>query len=416
MDSHAQSMAQTMNYVKQNHRCLACGSANIKTALDLGQQPLANSYKKSPAEELERYPLAVTLCHECYHLQLSHTVDPDIIYKNYLYATGTNQTIQAYSAWFAEFCVEYFGAGATSVLDIGCNDGTQLNYFKNLGLATHGIDPAQNLFEKSQQHHNVVCDFFGPDAVTRLQNHEYDIMSAQNVFAHNPDPLNFLSSCKALMSDRTLLFVQTSQADMVLNNEFDTIYHEHVNFFNANSMNEVCRRADLFLVDVLKTPIHGNSYIFVVSKQNRRPAHVQNILKMEQTHGLLDLTTYQHWRNTVVDNVEVLVKTLVSAKKQGYTLVGYGAAAKGMTLLNFGNIALDFIIDDSSLKQGLYTPGTNCPIVSIEHLKNYKDSDKLMFVPLAWNFFTEIKNRIQTVRNNNNDSFVKYFPAVEVSQ
>lgn len=403
-----------MNHVKQNHHCLACGSENIDTALDLGQQPLANSYKKSPDENLERYPLAVNLCKNCYHLQLSHTVDPAIIYKNYLYATGTNQTIRDYSAWFAEFCVEYFGS-AVSVLDIGCNDGTQLNYFKNLGLKTYGIDPAQNLFEKSNQNHDIVCDFFGPEAVPRLQNQEYDIISAQNVFAHNPDPQKFLLSCEALMSERTLLFVQTSQADMVLNNEFDTIYHEHVNFFNANSMNEVCRRAGLYLIDVLKTPIHGNSYIFVVSKQNSRPNHVKNILNMERSYGLFNVETYQQWRSTVVDNVGVLTKTLEDARRQGYTLVGYGAAAKGMTLLNFGNIALDFIIDDSPLKQGLYTPGTDCPIVSIDYLARQDKDAKLLFVPLAWNFFKEIKSKIQSVRNNPNDCFVKYFPKVEMS-
>ena len=130
-----------MTHVTQNTHCLACGSNKIQTALDLGQQPLANSYRDSADAVEHRYPLAVDLCHDCFHLQLSHTVDPEIIYKNYLYATGTNQTIKDYSQWFAEFCLE-FAYTAANVLDIGCNDGTQLNHFKQLGTNTYGIDPA----------------------------------------------------------------------------------------------------------------------------------------------------------------------------------------------------------------------------------------------------------------------------------
>jgi len=117
-----------MSYVKENNKCLACGSDDIHTALDLGTQPLANSYKESIDEHESRYPLGVRLCHNCFHLQLSHTVDPEIIYKNYLYATGTNRTIKDYSKWFADFCLESCTTAKT-VLDIGCNDGTQLDYF-----------------------------------------------------------------------------------------------------------------------------------------------------------------------------------------------------------------------------------------------------------------------------------------------
>ena len=403
-----------MNHVTHNNVCLACGSENIHTALDLGNQPLANAYKDSRSQAEEQYPLAVTLCHDCCHLQLSHTVDPEIIYKNYLYATGTNQTIKDYSKWFAEFCLETYGE-ANTVLDIGCNDGTQLDYFKDLDVRTYGIDPAENLHERSSRNHNVVCDFFGPAAVEKLNQVYYDIIVAQNVCAHNPDPLGFVESCKELMGDDTFLFIQTSQADMVLNDEFDTIYHEHVNFFNANSMYKLARRAGLFLIDVVKAPIHGNSYIFILTKQDLRPAHVANIIAMEQSYGLLNLKTYQDWEHNVRTNVADLVETLDNYRNQGYMLVGYGAAAKGNTLLNFADFNLEFIIDDSSLKQGKFTPGKACPIVPITELDKYKQEDKLLFIPLAWNFFTEIKSRIQTVRNNPTDKFVKYFPKVEVN-
>ena len=404
-----------MNNVVENTRCLACDSNDIHIALDLALQPLANSYKDSADAAEDRYPLAVKLCHQCKHLQLSHSVDPAIIYKNYLYATGTNQTIKDYSQWFANFVQEYTGITGT-VLDIGCNDGTQLNYFKDIGFDTYGIDPAENLHDRSSANHAVVCDFFGPDAVDKLSAVDYDAIVAQNVCAHNPDPAEFLQSCRKLMTNNTLLFVQTSQADMVSNDEFDTIYHEHVNFFNANSMKQLAERVGIHLIDVQKAPIHGNSYIFVLSLRDLRPYHVQNIIDLEAAHGLLSVETYRKWNTTVIDNIKSLCTTLDSFRAQGYILVGYGAAAKGNTLLNFGNIKLNFIIDDNPLKQGLYTPGTGCAIVGIDELQKYTPEHKLLFVPLAWNFFREIKNKIQSARTNPNDRFVKYFPSVEIHQ
>jgi 2-polyprenyl-3-methyl-5-hydroxy-6-metoxy-1,4-benzoquinol methylase len=400
-----------MNHVHENTQCLACGSHDIQTALDLGVQPLANAYKTAASDAENRYPLAVRLCHDCYHLQLSHTVDPGIIYKNYLYTTGTNKTIREYSQWFANFCLEYL-PGSSSVLDIGCNDGTQLDYFKQLGLKTHGIDPAENLHQRSSANHSVVCDFFGPSAVAQLGHNDYNIITAQNVCAHNPDPLGFLQSCHDLMRDHTLLFVQTSQADMVLHNEFDTIYHEHVNFFNANSMFKLAQRAGLHLIDVVKTPIHGNSYIFVLSLHPSRQHHVQNILAMEAS--LLEISTYQQWRDTVESNMTALKVLVEQYRTQGYLLVGYGAAAKGNTLLNYAELDLDFIVDDNPLKQGLYTPGRAVAIVGIERLQDLDQHARVLFVPLAWNFFDEIRQRILAVRNHERDEFLRYFPKVEL--
>lgn len=403
-----------MNHLRENLQCLACGSSDLHLALDLGHQPLANSYKNHQDDPDDQYPLAVNLCHRCFHLQLSHTVDPGIIYKNYLYATGTNQTIKDYSRWFADFCLE-LRPNARSVLDIGCNDGTQLDYFKIHGIETHGIDPAENLLSRSQANHSVICDFFGINAVPRLSQIHYDIIVAQNVCAHNPDPMTFLTCCKELMDQETVLMVQTSQADMVLNNEFDTIYHEHVNFFNANSMQHLCRRAGLYLNDVIKTPIHGNSYVFVISRQPSNVKRVQNIVALETAQGLLDAGTYQRWRNNVNHNMDSLTRILANHRQRGYVLVGYGAAAKGNTLLNFGKIHLDFIIDDNPLKQQKFTPGTSCAIVDIGHLSKFGQDDHLLFVPLAWNFFAEIKSRIESQRTNSNDVFLRYFPRVELS-
>jgi SAM-dependent methyltransferase len=402
-----------MNNITENISCLACGSPNLQPSLDLGIQPLANSYLGESSEVEDKYPLGVNLCRDCCHLQLTHTVDPALIYKNYLYVSGTSKTLKDNMDWFARYVNETVTKKTNRVLDIGCNDGTQLNFFKNLDYQTWGVDPAENIYPTSSKEHTVICDFFSPDIIDKISV-EFDAITAQNVVAHNPNPLAFLQTCQKIMSDHTLLFVQTSQADMILNDEFDTIYHEHVNFFNANSMSKLANRAGLFLIDVQKTPIHGNSYIFVFSKTYQRAYHLQNIIDLERAYGLLSVDTYTQWVKTVTDNVQTLVSTLDQFKQQGYVLVGYGAAAKGMTLLNFGNIKLDFVIDDNPMKQGLYTPGTGCPIVSVAELTKYNKQDKMLFVPLAWNFFSEIKNKIQSVRSNINDKFIKYFPEVEV--
>lgn len=406
--------SKNMNKLTENKHCLACGSNNLVPSLDLGQQPLANSYLSDLNENEEKYPLAVNLCQECCHLQLTHTVDPEIIYKNYLYVSGTTKTLKDNMKWFSDYVKETVGVTSNRVLDIGCNDGTQLKFFKDLGYETWGVDPAENIYATSSKDHHIICDFFGPDIVDQI-NVEFDAITAQNVFAHNPNPLAFLSTCQKLMSDHTLLFIQTSQADMVLNDEFDTIYHEHINFFNANSMKCLAARAGLNLIDVTKTPIHGNSYIFVMSRQSQNIHHVQNVIAMESAYGLQNLDTYTQWANTVKNNIKHLIDTVDQYRNNGYTLIGYGAAAKGNTLLNFSKIKLDFIIDDNPLKQGKFTPGTRCPIVSIDLLQNFDSDSKLLFVPLAWNFFKEIKSNIQRARSNNNDKFLKYFPTVEVS-
>jgi len=397
--------------VTYNHECLACGNKNLLMALDLGIQPLANRYLNSENDSEYKYPLAVNLCRNCHHLQLTHTVDPTTIYKNYLYVTGTTNTMKDYSEWFADYIVNKMNKETSNILDIGCNDGTQLDSFKAKGLNTFGVDPAENIYAISSAKHDVICDFFGPNIVDKIK-YEFDAITAQNVFAHNPNPLEFLQTCKKLMSEHTLLFIQTSQADMVLNNEFDTIYHEHVNFFNVNSMNELAKRAGLYLIDSIKTPVHGNSYLFILSTKDSLATTINDKIKTEDI--LLNIETYTKWEKNVKSNMSELKRTIASYKFNGYKLIGYGAAAKGNTLLNFVDIKLDLIIDDNPLKHNLYTPGTKIVIKGPESIKEFSPNDKLVFIPLAWNFFTEISKRIKMKRDIKQDVFLKYFPKVEI--
>jgi SAM-dependent methyltransferase len=398
-----------MDHCTELTECLACGGTSLELTLNLNNQPLANSFQTEPGTNQE-YPLAVNRCTECCHLQLTHIVDPEIIYKDYAYVSGTSQTYLDYMRWFARWTREYSDQWRGNVLDIGCNDGSQLDAFQEIGFNTYGVDPAENLYETSKSKgHRVVCGFWNKKSIEKLKHDQFDIIVAQNAFAHNPDPVKYLKLLEPLMSKKSLFFIQTSQADMVRNGEFDTIYHEHVNFYCINSMYELARRADMHLVDVIKTPIHGTSYIFVLSTHNLKPKHIKNLLAMEA--DLMEPATYKKWADSSAKVVTELARHCEEFKKMGYRLVGYGAAAKGMTLLNYANITLDCIIDDNPLKQGSYSPGKDIPIVSIKHLDEYQN-DKIVFIPLAWNVYKEIKSKILAARVNADDRFLRYFPEV----
>lgn len=397
------------NFIEINE-CRCCGG-EVETILDLNNQPLANSYHRVD-EDLEYFPLKLNLCSNCYHTQLSIVVDSDIMFRNYLYVSGTSNTLKEYFDFFSIFTIErfknYFGHKPNNVLDIACNDGTQLDYYKSKGVTTYGIDPAENLHPISSKSHNVICDYFPSNKI----NNKFNLIIAQNVFAHTHDIKSFLEKCYDILDDDSILYIQTSQSNMILNNEFDTTYHEHLSFFNSLSMRTIVEKCNLKLNNVFKFDIHGSSYIFEISKKSY-DSNIESVINLEKTKGLYDMKTYNTFVKNAKDITFNLKNTIDEYRKMGYSIIGYGAAAKGMTLLNFGNISMDYIIDDNQLKHNLLTPGTDILIKGIDILRDV-DSDKILFVPLAWNFYDEIYNRIKSVRDNDNDLFVKYFPKIEI--
>jgi 2-polyprenyl-3-methyl-5-hydroxy-6-metoxy-1,4-benzoquinol methylase len=395
------------------YECLACGNDELELTLNLGDQPLANNFLSKPGQN-KFYPLAVNRCTRCYHLQLTHVVDPAIIYKNYAYVSGTSQTYVDYMRWFADWTEEYRGRSRGRVLDIGCNDGTQLHFFGLKGFMTTGVDPAENLQNINRRKFDErILGFWDEETVAKIGNKKFDIVVAQNAFAHNPNPLKYLQLLKPLMQDDGLFFIQTSQSEMVQNGEFDTIYHEHVNFYNVESMEQLCLRAGWFLYDVVKTPIHGKSYVFVLSTTKFAPRHIMNAKRLESV--LYHDETYTAWAYRAHEIAKEYDTAINDLQSKGYTLVGYGAAAKGNTFLNYVNTTLDIIIDDNELKQNTYSPGKDIPVVSMKSaMQQIKDKTKVAFVPLAWNVFDEIKKKIVKSRNNSTDLFVRYFPEVKI--
>jgi SAM-dependent methyltransferase len=338
-------------------------------------------------------------------------VHPDELFKHYLYVSGTSKTQLDYFDWFSKMVSDKIQSNSGKVLDIGCNDGSQLDYFKNIGFETHGIDPAVNLHSISSNKHDVVCDYFNEDHIVFSE--KFDAIICQNAFAHNYDQLQFLEKCKSILADDGLLFITISQALMILNNEFDTIYHEHYSYYNVKSMDTLCKRAGVFLVDVIAHPIHGTSYIFVISTKNTPSNTVKKMIEDERLNGLHELGRYQKYSSLAKKIGEEFNSSVNYLKNKGYTLIGYGSPAKGNTMLNFSGVVLDFIVDDNPMKQNMFTPGTSIPIYGIDSLDKYKNSDSVCFIPLAWNFFEEISKKISSKRENRPTTYIRYFPFVQ---
>lgn len=392
--------------------CIACGSEDLVKVLDLNEQPLANSYKKSVDEPEPYFPLAINRCEHCFHVQLTHRVNPDLMFKDYAYVSGTAKTQLDYFDWFAEFAKEKFGTMPSTVLDIGCNDGSQLNSFQDRGAETYGVDPAENLFSTSSQRHKVVCGYF----TGKEWPGKFDVITCQNAFAHNFDQLELLQNISRVMHSESLLFATTSQCDMILNGEFDTIYHEHLSFYNIKSIDALCKRAGLNLIDVVKSPVHGMSYIFIISKYKRAPKTIQNLIDLETKKGLYDKRTYETYAKKCQEVAVLFSGVIKRYREQGIPVVGFGAPAKGNTLMNFAGIGPDFTIDENPLKQGLYCPGVNVPIYGIEKLEELDPTKPVCFIPLAWNFYDEIVKKIKSNRQESNDIFVRYFPSFEIKE
>lgn len=373
-------------------KCRCCGSFDLIEVIDLKTQPLANSYHNGD-KPLLKYPLAMNLCGNCFHNQLSVVVDPNEMFSHYMYISGTTKTLHTYFEWFADMVHSDIG-NSGYVLDIACNDGTQLQKFKSRGWVTHGIDPAKNLYDLSSKVcDSVVVDYFNEKALVSLGGMKYDAILAQNVFAHTNDIVYFLNCCKLAMSDNTRLYIQTSQADMIENNQFDTIYHEHLSFFSTKSMMSVCEQVGLKLISVLRTPIHGGSYIFVVTKNGKEDDSVSTSINAENDAGRYSLNTYEEYKVKVESTIQKFKDVVQDHINRGYLIVGYGAAAKGNTFLNSSEMKLHFIIDDNPMKWGLLTPGTNTMIVSPEFITQL--ASNTLFIPLSWNFYDEIKTKIQ---------------------
>jgi SAM-dependent methyltransferase len=293
-------------------------------------------------------------------------------------------------------------SGADKVLDIACNDGSQLDAFRELGLTTAGIDAAENIATiAAQKGHLIHCGLFESMNLRKVP--AFDIITAQNVLAHTAQPERFLRRCGEMMAPNARLFVTCSQADMIHEGDFDSIYHEHISYFNANSMQKLCRRAGLILLDIRMHPIHGTSYIFIIGKDGTPSESVSDRLALESSRGLYDSFTYERWVALVAEKIRKKKREIERAKADGYLTVGCGAAAKGISFLNAAGVKLDLLVDTTPAKHGKMASGMM--IHPFEHLASL-DGAKVALVILAWNFEKELRENIRRFRDKPGDIFL----------
>lgn len=404
----SENLTPTPTYKKLTH-CLACDGPDLHTYLDLGNQPLANSYVSKP-KFLKRYPLKANFCKDCNHSQLSIAVDPKEMFADYKYVSGTTTTLNNH---FYDFAIDAIsrakqrGVLVPRVLDIGCNDGTLLYKFRavNPESPVYGVDPAENLIEVRKNDLPVMVDYWSSETAQRL-GCSFDIVTACNVFAHNLDPLDFLAACKSVLSAKGLIIIEFPYGkNTIRENQFDQFYHEHVNYFNVSSFQALVQRAGLHIVDTVETPIHGGSVRFFLSLRQGELCSVSHLEQMnlaEQIEGLHRLETYQQFAHQIDENVRMLWYQLGLLKElHGYRLIGYGASAKSTVLLNrpaaYPHHPLEYIVDDNPLKQGLFCPNSNVPIYPTAKL--LEETRPYAIVILSWNFKDEILKRIRALQS-----------------
>ena len=389
--------------------CLVCGSPIMHTVLDLHTQPLANDFRNTSTDALQcqRFPLRLIRCPRCHHTQLSHIVDRGYLFSHYLYQSGTSRSLNEYFDWLAQKTINESNTTNGTVLELACNDGTQLNQFSRRGWKTVGVDPAKNLAEIARtKGHTVFTGFWGRDDFPLLPARDtLDIIIAQNVFAHVDNPVRFLNACVSAMSHKTKLYIQTSQCEMYETGQFDTVYHEHVSFFTAHSFKKIADLVGLKIINFEITPIHGRSCLVTFQRlgslTSEDTSTFASALEKERQLGVTDAWFYVKYESQAQAMRRWIVRQLANLHSQGHTIVAYGAAAKGMVLLHFlletsgRTWNISYVVDDAPLKQNTFCPGTSIPVMPTSMLSQHPPEKSLTIIVFAWNFWDEISGRIR---------------------
>jgi SAM-dependent methyltransferase len=388
--------------------CRVCGSHELHRFLDLGLQPLANAFPRTEAEfagEL-RFPLAVWLCRQCSLVQLLDVIDPEVLFRDYIYVTGTSDTIAAHNAAYARVVVGDLGLGAGDmVIEAASNDGSLLKHFRERGVRTLGIEPATNIAAMARAAGiETVNRFFDSAAAreVRASHGAARAVIANNVLAHVDDPVDFLAGARELLAPGGRVIVEVPYLRELLDRlEYDTIYHEHLCYFSVGSLLRLCEAAGLSLLHADRVPVHGGS-LRIIAAPAAEGAHGGDVLAWateEDRLGMREPVRWDRFAADVAGSRDALRELLHSLKRQGRTLAGYGAPAKGNTLLNYcgiGRDLLDYTVDKSPLKVGRFTPGMHLPVLPAETLQERRPDDTLI---LAWNFADEILRQQQAYRD-----------------
>jgi SAM-dependent methyltransferase len=391
--------------------CLCCGAFALTEVLDLGIHPLANTLLANPTDAYSEYPLILNRCTQCGHGQLRESVSPDVLYKNYAYASGTSKTLNRYFDWFAQECADIFAPGA-SCLEIACNDGSLLHCLDSRGFFTFGVDPAENITAgiTGLRIENAMwpCEPpVGPYA-------NYDLVIAQNVLAHGPDPLAFLQAIKQVLAPDGIAVIQTSQGRMLEEGQFDNIYHEHMSFFTLSSMAWLASRAALRLRTVREVSVHGVSICWVLDHPDDTGRDIRGFLATgefalsREIPRLGSADDYACFTRKVDTKIQYIRNAILARRDKGEEVAFVGYAAKAAVVLHATGIQPDYVYDEAPLKVGRWVPGIDRQVLPLRYIGQAPEG--LLVVISAWNYRDEIVAKVRAFREGKATTFMTYFP------
>lgn len=403
------SSADKRQVVENQVHCRFCGSRLEHTFVDLGMSPLVQSFLS--ADQLNKmepfYPLNVYVCGECFLVQLPEIVAPEDIFSDYLYFASYSDSWLAHAKRYTDQMVERFPITQDSlVVEIASNDGYLLQYFVEKNVPVLGIEPAENVAAVARKK-NIPCvvKFFGARTAQELaaQGKHADLLLGNNVLAHVPDINDFVSGMKIVLKPRGVITMEFPHLMRLMEeNQFDTIYHEHFSYYSFLTVEKIFAAHGLTLFDVEELPTHGGSLRIygrhVEDLSKPVGSRVTDLRSRELAAGYARMETYANFTEQVKETKRKLLEFLIHAKRCGKKIVGYGAAAKGNTLLNYCAIRtdfLDYVVDRSPHKQGKFLPGTRIPIYAPEQIRQTQP-DFLLILP--WNLKEEVMQQNAYIR------------------
>lgn len=389
-------------------RCRFCDAELTRTFVDLGRSPLANSLLSAGAIDRGEptYPLHAYVCERCLLVQVPEFAPAENIFSDYLYFSSYSQLWLNHCRDYASRMAQRYRLDSDSlVVEVASNDGYLLQFFKECGIGVLGVEPAANVAEAAQSK-GIATEvaFFGVETARRLRTagKSADLMAANNVLAHVPDLHGFVGGFKLLLKPAgTATFEFPHLLRLIEERQFDTIYHEHFSYFSLHVAEKVFAKHALRIYDVESLSTHGGSLRIFVCHDDApfaRTVAVDDTITTEHAAGLDCIEGYSGFAASVVDIKCALLGFLIEAHKAGKSVVGYGAPAKGNTLLNYcgvGRELLPYTVDISPYKQGRYLPGVQIPIHAPEHIFETKP-DFLLILP--WNIKEEIMARMAAIR------------------
>lgn len=389
-----------LNSFQKKTKCRLCQSADLVSVLKLASTPPANAFisKEKLQIKQKKYPLEIFFCKNCFHVQLTEVVNPKELFENYVYVSGTSSVFVDHFLNYAKDIVQRFNPSIDQyVLDIGSNDGTLLKFFKSMGYSVIGIDPAKEISKKaSKEGINTINGFFNLES-SRIIEKKYSkasVITANNVFAHCDDLSGMTEAISNLLAPRGIFVFEVSYlVDVYQKTLFDTIYHEHLSYHSVSPLINFFKSKKMELIDVKKVNTHGGSIRCVVKNREDSPEindSVKTFVDFENSLSFDKSETFVNFARQIKERKQELNEFLFRIKSEGKSIAGFGAPAKATTLMyEFGlnNDILDFIVDDSPLKQELFSPGLHIPIYSSSFLDTLKPDYLLI---LAWNFSDSI--------------------------